>query len=411
MKKRIAMISYHTCPLASQEGKESGGMNIFVLELSKALVSQGYVVDIFTRIQDTISPEIVDYQENLRVIHLSAGPKSNITKKKLTNYINQFTDSLAKYIKTNKIQYDIIHCHYYMSGLVGLKLRRSFSFKQPIVTTFHTLALMKNLVARNTKEQESQQRINAENELIKESQAITASSQNDKDYLKNLYNCPPEKIYIIHPGVDSSVFKPIPKPEALAYIQSITRNKIILFVGRIEPLKGIDTLMHAIKILQTKKPDLKLCLLIVGGTPEKTTGKTNSELLRLKRLQKTLNISPIVGYVSQRHQHELPYYYNAAELMVMPSHYESFGMTALEAMSCGTPVIITNTSGISSIIDEEFKSLVVSANNPLHLAQQIDKVVNDANFLKYYRSRVKRIILKLSWSNAAKHIGNIYQNL
>ncbi|MEM4260649.1 MAG: glycosyltransferase, partial [Candidatus Woesearchaeota archaeon] len=370
-KKRIAVISYHTCPLAAQEGKESGGMNIYVLELSKALISQGYKIDIFTRIQDIISPEIVNLGKDLSVIHLPAGPKHNLPKKKLINYIDKFSTSLALFISKKKYLYDYIHCHYYMSGLVALRLRKNYFFKQPIITTFHTLALMKNLVARNSREHESRLRINAEFDLVKESQIITASSQNDKDYLVNLYNCPSNKIHVIHPGVDSKIFKPIPKKEALNYIQSVTTNKIILFVGRIEPLKGIDTLMHAIKILQSKKPELKLCLLIVGGVTETNAVKNNPELARLKRLQKTLGISPIVGYVAQRHQHELPYYYNASEVVVMPSYYESFGMTALEAMSCGRPVIITNTSGISSIIDDEFQSLIVSANNPLQLANQI----------------------------------------
>jgi D-inositol-3-phosphate glycosyltransferase len=410
MSKRIAMVSYHTCPLASQEGKESGGMNVFVLELSRAMVAQGYLVDIYTRIQDTISPEYVEYEKNLRVIHLPAGPKKHIDKKKLIKYIDTFTNAMNRYIVSNKLNYDVIHSHYFLSGLIALKLKNNYSFKQSLVTTFHTLALMKNLVARSVEERESQFRIDTEFNLINESDVITASSENDLEYLINLYNAPKNKIKIVHPGVNSHIFKPISKDIALEYIQSVTKNKIILFVGRIEPLKGVDVLMHAIKILQTRKPNLKLCLLIVGGG-EKESGHDQTELLRLKQLQKTLAISPIVGYVSQRHQHELPYYYNAAEMLVMPSHYESFGMTALEAMACGTPVIITSATGISSVIDQEFKSLVISANNPLQLAEQIEKVAINKTFKAYYQSHVQKIIRQLTWQSSAKKMGKIYENL
>lgn len=404
------MISYHTCPLASQEGKESGGMNVFVLELSRALITEGFAVDIFTRIQDTISPEYVEYEKNLRVIHLAAGPKKHINKKRLIQYVDVFSHTMNRYIVSNKLDYDVIHSHYYLSGLIALKLNNYYSYKQPLVTTFHTLALMKNMVARSIQERESQFRVDSEFKLIKESNIITASSKNDLEYLINLYNASNKKIRIVHPGVNTRIFKPIAKEVSLEYIQSVTKNKIILFVGRIEPLKGVDVLMHAIKILQSKHPEIKPCLLIVGGS-DNEAGHNQIELLRLKRLQKTLGISPIVGYVTQRHQYELPYYYNAAELLVMPSHYESFGMTALEAMACGTPVIITSSTGLSSVIDDEFLSLIVSANDPLKLAEQIEKVITDKNLKKQFTFRSRKIIEQLSWENSAKQMGKIYQTL
>lgn len=411
MKNRIAVISYHTCPLASQEGKESGGMNVYVLELSRALIKKGYYIDIFTRTQDTLSPEFVEFEKYLRVIHLTAGPKRHINKKLLPKYIEGFAKKLNKFIKNNQYQYDIIHSHYYLSGLIALELKNKYNYIQPLVHTFHTLALMKNLVARSTQEQESQMRIDSEIKLIKESQIITASSKSEKEYLIHLYNCPENKIHIAHPGVNTSIFKPMTQAFAREYIQSITREKILLFVGRIEPLKGVDLIMHALKILQTKSPELKLCLLIVGGGSNTELGHNQAELLRLKQLQITLGITPIVGYVSQRHQYELPYYYNAADLLVMPSHYESFGMTALEAMACGTPVIITNTTGISRVIDEDFSSLVVSANNPMQLAIQIEKIITDKEFRTHFQNKIHKIISSFNWEDSALHINQIYQNL
>jgi len=410
MGERIAMISFHTCPLASQEGKETGGMNVYVLELAKELAKQGHSVDVFTRIQDEISPEVVNFSPRFRVIHLKAGHKSPIAKKNLINYLPEFSRQLIRFIKKNKIKYDVIHCHYYLSGLVALQLRHKYKLIFPLIMTFHTLGLMKNLVARSHKEKESKRRINSEFRLIKYSDQITGSSISDKEYLISLYNCPENKITVISPGVDTNLFKPIPKQTALDYIQSHTKDKIILFVGRVEPLKGIDVLIYALKIYLSRNPHSPIKLLIVGGDSNNNL-QTNKELHRLKQLEKTLKISPVVGYISQRPQHELPYYYNAAEVLLMPSHYESFGLTALEAMACGITVITTDTSGISGLIDEEFKDLIISANNPLLLAKQIEIVLYDKKRHEKMRQAMLEKIKCLSWENVAQKTLTVYFNV
>jgi len=211
----------------------------------------------------------------------------------------------------------------------------------------------------------------------------------------------------VNPGIDPRIFHPIPKLEAREYIQSVTKDKLLLYVGRLEPLKGIDVLIHALKILSNKSPSLKLRLLIVGGNKS----SINRELMRLKKIEKNLQIKPIVGYISQRNQRELSYYYNAAELVVMPSYYESFGMTALESMACGTPVIITDTSGISKLFDKELSSLIVSTNNPLQLANQIEKAVSDIRFINRYKEKVQLLLQHMTWNDVASHISAIYKNI
>jgi D-inositol-3-phosphate glycosyltransferase len=344
--------------------------------------------------------------QNFRIIHIPAGPKKFVIKKQLLKYIDIFSLNLYSFICRNHISYDVIHAHYYMSGITAEYLKEKGVSKQ-IVMTFHTLALMKNLVSRSSSERESNRRITIEKKLIKNTSIITASSEADKEYLTHLYSCPEEKISIVNPGIDPKVFHPIPKLEAREYIQSVTRDKLLLYVGRIEPLKGIDVLMHALKILSNKYPFLKLRLLIVGGNES----SVNKELIRLKKIEKNLQIKPIVGYISQRNQHELPYYYNAAELVVMPSYYESFGMTALEAMACGTPVIITDTSGISRLFDKELSSLIVSTNNPLQLAGQIEKAVSDIRFINRYKQKVQLLLQHMTWNDVASHISTIYNNI
>lgn len=401
--KRIAMISYHTCPLALQEGKESGGMNIYVYELSKELARKGYVVDVFTRMQDEKSDAIVQVAPNFRVIHLKAGPSSHVAKKDLIQYIPDFSKQLLNFINEEKLTYDAVHAHYYMSGLVAMNL------KLPFVTTFHTLALMKNLVARNEKEHESDERINAERMLITKSTKISASSSNDKEYLMTLYDCPEKKIEVITPGVDTAIFHRIDKQEAAQHIHENPDQRIIMFVGRIEPLKGIDVLMYSLKIYLHRNPKSSLKLMVVGGSDH--AHATNEELNRLKELQHTLHMHPVVEFISQKPQAELPYYYNYADIVIMPSHYESFGMTTLEAMACGTSVITTNTSGISSIIDKELKDLIISANNPLLLATQIESVLNDQIKHEALQKKVMEKVQGMTWSHVAEKLIVIYSNL
>lgn len=397
------MISYHTCPLASQEGKESGGMNIYVLELSKELVKKGYVVDVFTRMQDEKSAAIVPITPNLRVIHLKAGPCFNIPKKDLTQHIPEFSRNLKNFIKNESTRYHLVHAHYYMSGLIALNL------DLPIVTTFHTLALMKNLVARNEREKESDERIHAERKLIKFSAKISASSENDREYLITLYDCPREKIEVITPGVDSNLFHRIDKDEAAKYIQEDPKKKIIMFVGRIEPLKGIDVLMYALKIYLHRNKNSNLKLMIVGGSDH--THATNEELKRLKELQHVLNIHPAVEFIPQKPQLELPYYYNYADIVIMPSHYESFGLTTLEAMACGTSIITTDTTGISSIIDTSLNNLIISANNPLLLATQIESVLKNQEKHARLQEKVMNKVKSMTWTHVAVKTIDLYSSI
>ncbi|MBI3366030.1 glycosyltransferase [Candidatus Roizmanbacteria bacterium] len=294
-----------------------------------------------------------------------------------------------------------------MSGLVALGLQNLYEKKIPLVTTFHTLALMKNLVARDENERETEKRIDTETELIKRSNIITASSRTDREYLISLYDCPRTKVEVITPGVDTNLFHRIDKRDAAMHLNENPSQKIIMFVGRIEPLKGIDVLMYALKIYLKRNPNSELKLMIIGGSSHERT--TNYELERLKELQHTLRIHPAVEFIPQQSQSALPYYYNYADIVVMPSHYESFGMTTLEAMACGTSIIATDTSGVSSIFDRELKNLTISANNPLLLANQIESVLNKPKKHKILQEKVMRKAQAMNWENVAKKLLTIYK--
>lgn len=407
--KKILMISYHTCPLAQKEGKETGGMNVYVYELSRNLARLGHKVDVITRCQDKSNQNIVEVEKNFRVIHLVAGPTTPIHKKKLIVYISEFVNSVQAFICDEQIQYDLIHAHYYQSGIIGLELKKAQ--KAPLIMTFHTLALMKNLVARRPSEQEDTVRISDEFKLVRGADAIITPSATDREYLKYLYTADPSKIFEIPPGVNTHLFTPIKKSLAKKKIGRREDEKILLFVGRVEPLKGIDVLLYAMKILHAQEQHIPIRLLIVGGDISQDRRAWSQELARLEELRHTLGMQEAVEFVGQRPQHELPYYYNAAEVVVMPSHYESFGMVAAEAMACATPVITTNVAGISNLIDDARPTLITTVNNPLLLASQIRRLLTDKEMYRQIQKNILVNIKELDWSVVVKQIEQVYQRI
>lgn len=389
--KRIAVISYHTCPFAEGECTDVGGMNVYVLELSKELAKKGYLVDIFTRFVSKKSSEIVVISPSLRVIHLKAGKQKKIAKTKLTQYIPEFLNNFYKFTDGKKLNYDLVSCHYYLSGIIGLEIKKKL--KVFLIVTFHTLALMKNLVARGEEGKEDFKRIKAEIILTQKADKIIATSEADAKYLNALYNCPIEKITILTPGVNLDLFKPISKKKAKKIINADFDYKLILFVGRIVPLKGIDVIFYALKILLEKNPGLHLCLWIVG--------QKSRELERLEEMRKLLKITTLVRFVGRKRQNELPYYYNASEIVIMPSQYESFGIIALEAMACGAPVITTDVAGVANLFDKNLASLITSASNPIFLAQKIENLLSDKKEYAKLSREVFEKVQDLSWENAA----------
>jgi len=397
--KRLAVISYHTCPISDEADAEIGGMNIYVLELSKALARKGYQLDIFTRSQSEESPRVVQVNENLRVIHVPAGPQEPLSKKEIEQYIPEFLKHFYEFVEKEHITYRIVSCHYYLSGIIGVDIKKKFGI--PFVITFHTLALMKNLVARSDEERESNERIETELRLVKEADQIISTGETDAQYLQYLYGGDPKKIAVLTPGVNLDLFKPTDKAEAKKKVGASLDQKMILFVGRIEPLKGVDVLLYALKMLLETHPEKKVCVWIVGGDVSNNTEDWPSELKKLSEIREILHINTSVKFVGRKAQEELPPYYNAADLMVMPSHYESFGITALEAMACGVPVITTDVTGVSNLIDKEHAILIISANNPIKLAERIAKLLCDEKEYAELSKSVEESVRDLSWDNAA----------
>ena len=407
--KHVAMISVHECPLASSEGKERGGINVYVYELSKALSKLGWSIDIYTRVQDDTNPRVVQVSESLRVIHIPCGPHTPLSKKEILRHLDEFSTNVTTFIKTNDLTYHVIHAHYYLSGIVAKTISESHTTKIPWVITFHTLGLMKQLVNHAEAIEDPQSRVPLEKALAQKASAIITTSENDASYVSALYDAPENHVYTIPPGVDIDLFSPQSKSEAKKIIGADPDHHIILAVGRIDPVKGFDVLLYAMKILLTKPETVasRTCLWIVGGDVGENQSKWSTELTKLNHLQKELNLSSTVKFVPAQPQEKLVHFYNAADVVVMPSHYESFGMVALEALACDRPVITTDVMGISPLLKEFPKGHVVSANNPVLLADLLIHVLTQPH--GYYKD--EKTMQTFSWNSVAKRVSKLYEKI
>ncbi|HUH98892.1 MAG TPA: glycosyltransferase [Anaerolineales bacterium] len=408
---RIAMLSYHTCPLATLGGKDTGGMNVYVRDLTRELGRFGIHVDIFTRSQDEHVPHVLhDLGYGNRVVHVPAGPEVPMPKQELTNYIPQFVEGIKAFAAEKGIRYDIIHSHYWMSGLAAESLSDAWG-GVPIVHMFHTLGVMKNRIAQSEAERESPERIAGEQRVLARADRIVAATLAERTQLRFLYQANERKLTIIPPGVDTSHFYPIPSDEAKAFIGLEPDDRMILFVGRIEPLKGVDTLIRAVCCLQLKDHRRPVDLAIIGGEPDVSPEQRTSEMLRLQKLCDELALGRTVVFLGKRGQDTLPYYYSAADVLVMPSHYESFGMVALEAMACGTPVIASEVGGLGFLVQNGETGYTIPDREPDVLCDRLSTLLNDPELRTTMGRHAAEHAQSYTWDKIAAQIVKVYQTL
>lgn len=408
---RVAMLSVHTCPLAALGGKESGGMNVYVRDLSRELGRRGLFVDVFTRSQNPDVPQVGDLGSNARVIHLKAGPEAPYDKNLVYAHTAEFTGNLKKFARKENIAYDLVHSHYWLSGLVARQLQ--LDWKTPVIQMFHTLGELKNQVARSKEQRETQLRVETEREIMSFADRLIAANPLEKAQMIWLYGADPAKIDVIPCGVDLKLFHPIPRDEAKAYLEMPQDHTMVLFVGRIEPLKGIDVLIEAMALLLKDKDELsdKVCLCIIGGDPDADADTLNREISRLQRMRETLGIANVVTFLGKRAQDTLPYHYSAAEVCVVPSHYESFGMVALEAMACGTPVIASKVGGLTFTVRDGRTGFLVPSDDPRALADQLSLLLTDGNLRRTMGQQAVQLSERYSWSIVAGQVVAAYRDL
>ena len=408
----IAMLSYHTCPLATLGGKDTGGMNVYVAELTRHLGHLGVHVDVYTRSQNEHVPHVLhDLGYGNRVVHIPAGPEVPLPKPELVNHIPQFVSGIQDFVAKKGLHYDLIHSHYWLSGAAAEQLQASWQV--PIVQMFHTLVMMKNRIARRPEEMEGEYRLEGEQRILKLADRIIVATLAEQSQLEFLYRADASKLVIIPPGVDTARFYPIPKDEAKAAIELPPNEQMILFVGRIEPLKGVDTLLRALAYIRSTN-NLDCCphyLAIIGGDPEVSEDRLNEEMGRVQALSAELGLSDIVLFLGKRSQESLPYYYSAADVVVVPSHYESFGMVALEAMACGTPVVASQVGGLAFLVQDGVTGFVVPNGEPELLGQHLIETLLDPELRGRLGSQGAEIARGYSWDTIAARIMGVYNEL
>lgn len=409
--RRIAMLSVHTCPLALLGGKKTGGMNVYVREFSRELGRQGVQVDVFTRSQDDCQPMVKhDLGYDARVIHIPAGPEKPIPVAEVDNYLEDFAAGVLRFAESEAARYDLLHSHYWLSGLVAEKLRNSWK-SIPIVQMFHTLGHMKNRIAQNESERVSDERIRGELRVLGVADRIIAATLAEEAQLNWLYEADMSKVSIVPPGVDLERFTPIPQSEAKARIGIPSHHQNILFAGRIEPLKGIDTLLQAIALIQKRFPELvqHVCVAIIGGDP--WAESPDAEMARLQAMREQLDIGDLVTFLGAKDQDMLPDYYAAAEMVVMPSHYESFGMVALEAMAMGKPVIASEVGGLAFLVKDGENGFHVPSRDPEALAERIYALLTDKGCREVLGRQARLHAQQYAWAKVAARMIRIYEEL
>ena len=407
---RIAMLSYHTCPLATLGGKDTGGMNVYVRELTRELGRLGIHVDVFTRSQDEHVPHVLhDLGYGNRVVHVPAGPEQPFPKSQLANYLPEFVEGIKRFAAEKGLHYDLIHSHYWMSGIAAGLLAEAWQV--PVVHMFHTLGEMKNRIATSEAEKEGAYRLDGERQVLRIADRIIAPTPAEQTQLQEYYKADPARIVIIPPGVDTGHFYPIPLDEAHEFIGIPRDDRMVLFVGRIEPLKGVDTLIRAMSCMRMSDLEKPAYLIIIGGDPNASPEAMSAEMLRLQALCQELCLDRMVVFLGKRSQDTLPYYYSAAEVVVMPSHYESFGMVALEAMSCGTPVIASQVGGLAYLVQDGVTGFHVPNGDSDALCARLTLLMQDTELRTQMGESAAQVARGYAWENIAAQIVRVYRDL
>jgi D-inositol-3-phosphate glycosyltransferase len=296
-----------------------------------------------------------------------------------------------------------------MSGLAAEML--SNAWQVPIVHMFHTLGEMKNRIAQSEAEREDVNRLDGERRILARADRIIAATLAEQAQLQWLYKADIRKIPIIPPGVDTCRFYPIPKDEAKQFIGVPNEDRMVLFVGRIEPLKGVDTLIRAMSCLRVKEVERPADLAIIGGDPTVNPDEMTAEMARLRSLCHELCMDHIVVFLGKRGQDTLPYYYSAAEVLVMPSHYESFGMVALEAMACGTPVIASQVGGLAFLVQDGVTGYHVPDGDHDALCDKLTLLLGNSSLLEHMGQQAAEYARGYAWEVIATQIAQVYQSL
>jgi D-inositol-3-phosphate glycosyltransferase len=401
---RIAILSMHTSPLAPLGGRETGGMNVYVRQVAAHLAALGVEVDVFTRRTDALKPEIERLEGEARLIHVAAGPAEHLEKEELTDHIAAFAEGVDAFRASEDLTYDVIHSHYWIAVEAGDRLARMWDV--PHLAMFHTLGDVK-LRARAS-EHELPARLEAERRLVHAVDGIVAATTHERQLLRQLYRVQPQRVSVIPLGVDLNRFTPEPQAAARAALGLDTgvgaeEQRVVLSVGRIEPLKGFDILVRAIAEMTERD---RVHLLIVGGDE-----RAAPEVARIRATAEEVGVADRVRFVGAVPHEELHRYYCAADVVAVPSFYESFGLVAIEAMACGVPVVASRVGGLTSTVADGRTGYLIPWRCPGPFAEKLDLLLENESLRQTLGSAAARSMRAYSWAAVAASLIGLYDSL
>ncbi len=372
-------------------------MNVYVRELARSLGNLGVKVDIFTRNHAGASRAIEDISSNVRVVHLPGGPPEALMDT-YYGHLPEFLGAMNDFQRDNNLDYQLVHSHYWLSGCAG----QAFASERqiPHVMTFHTLALIK--MQSRAGEVEPEERSRSERELLASSENIIAFSPHERDAMVRLYGADARRISLAPCGVDLNLFRPLDQQQVRQRL-GLNGEKVFLYVGRLEPLKGLELLLHTAAQMETSD-DVRV--LVVGGD-----ANGGQEVERLKKMAKKLNVEDVFDFVGRVDQEELPLYYNAADVCVVPSYYESFGLAALESMACGTPVVAARVGGLSTIVQHGRTGFLKSWRCPEAFANSLEMIIFSDRLKQSMGLAARRRAEGMGWDQVAGDIRSLYESL
>ena len=392
--QRAAFITLHACPLAAPGQGKSGGMNVYVRQLAAALGDMGMQIDIFTREHSDVSNRIETIGTSVRVIHIKAGaPEAHVGE--LYAHLPEFLEQVNTFKEEQGLEYDVVHSHYWLSSWVGRELSQAMGV--PHVVTFHTLALLK--MQSRAGEVEQAERPVVEGEVMATADRIIAFSPHERDAMVRLYGADAAKVSLVPCGVDLSVFRPLDRKTSRDRL-GLNGDKILLYVGRVEPLKGLDLLVETAAQMDSEEG---VRVMVVGADVN-----GDREMDRVKLLAKERDLEDQIDFVGQVDHNELPLYYNAADVCVVPSYYESFGLVALEAMACGTPVVATRVGGLSTIIQHGSTGYLKPWRCPDAFANSVEMIISSDGLQQSLGEAGRKRAEGMGWDNVAVMVWDEY---
>jgi D-inositol-3-phosphate glycosyltransferase len=397
---KIAMLSIHSSPIGDLGTQDTGGMSVYVREMAKELGKKGHHIDIFTQHNAGKHDPVIHLYDNVRLIHLPGGIRRNIAKSSLYEVLPQLFNELESFRIKENITYDIIHSHYWLSGILGLQLQSSWNVYHLI--TYHTIGAVKNLTCST--ENASELRLANEKKLAKLCDQIVVPTQKEKEYLRQYYNIPYDKIRMIPCGVNLDIFNPRDKISARRQLGFRSDDRIILYVGRYTPIKGIDRLLTAFLNLTHLTHLTHLRLVLVGGD-----GEHSPMFKQLQSKATALHIENRLIFAGRVDQKTLPDYYSAADVLVVPSYYESFGLVALEALACGTPVVTTPVGAMENIVQDGVTGYVSTDSDPQQFAKDIETILLKQQHNGLSSSKIRATVAEYTWSRSASLLLDAYR--